>query len=80
MNKAICRNMDGPRFIILNEVNFIEKEKYHITYLHITYIWNLKKKEVDTSELIYKTEQYMWILKINLCLAKGKDEVGEGIN
>ena len=75
MNKAICRNMDGPRFIILNEVNFIEKEKYHITY-----IWNLKQKEVDTSELIYKTEQYMWILKINLCLAKGKGEVGEGIN
>jgi len=47
--------MDGPRFIILNEVNFIEKEKYHITYM-----WNLKKKEegVDTSELIYKTEQH----------------------
>ena len=41
-SNAICSNMDGPRFVILNEVSQKEKDKYHYD---TTYMWNLKKKK-----------------------------------
>ena len=51
-----------PEIIILSEINQMEKDKYHITY-----VWNLRK--TDTNELIYKTER---ITENKLMVIKGE--------
>ena len=56
--------------IIPTEVNQIEKDKYHMTYM-----WNLIKS--NTKEIICKIETDSQISKSNLWLPKGQCE-GEG--
>ena len=51
-----------PEIIIQSEINQMEKDKYHITY-----VWNLRK--TDTNELIYKTER---ITENKLMVIKGE--------
>ena len=53
--------MDASGDITQTEVSQTEKDKYDITYMR-----NLKKREKDTNELIYKTEIDPQIQKTNL--------------
>ena len=55
----------GLEIIILSEVSWTEKYKYHIIYT-----WNLKKS--DTNESIYEIETDSQIKKTNLQLPKGR--------
>ena len=62
--------MDGPRDDHTSEVSQRERQ---ISY-DIAYMWNLKKKKNDTSELTYKIETASQAQKTNLWLPKGKQE------
>ena len=49
-----------------------DKDKYHITYM-----WNIKQKKIDTNMFIYKTEIDSQTYKTNLWLPKRKGGVGD---
>ena len=66
-NKAICRNMGGPRDYH-TKWNKSERER-QIPY-DITYMWNLKYDTNNANELIYKTETDSQTKKTNLRLPK----------
>ena len=73
---AIRKNEIMPFAVTWVDLQIITLSELGQTKANIAYMWNLKKKQKDTNELIYRTEIELQMWKIHLWLPGRKGEEG----